>query len=153
MFLVRSNEFGLLGVVVFSSAIGLSLAISISNCNFSGISGDVVGLRMGLQGLACCSTVAWRAIESRVRGVTAPKEESSYQTMFKWFKYYLIIAMNKLLHGEHRARWVTISNDEYESMKSTIEVLSDNELLRQIQESREDYRRGRFKKLSELIDS
>ncbi|MEA3288351.1 MAG: hypothetical protein U9Q77_13395, partial [Candidatus Marinimicrobia bacterium] len=63
--------------------------------------------------------------------------------MFKWFKYYLIIAMNKLLHGEHRARWVTISNDEYERMKSTIEVLSDNALLRQIQESREDYRRGR----------
>ena len=73
--------------------------------------------------------------------------------MFNWFKYHLIIAMNELLHGEHRARWVTISNDEYESMKSTIEVLSDNELLRQIQESREDYRRGRFKKLSELIDS
>ena len=73
--------------------------------------------------------------------------------MFKWFKYHLITAMNELLHVEHRARWVTISNDEYESMKSTIEVLSDNELLRQIQESREDYRRGRFKKLSELIDS
>jgi PHP family Zn ribbon phosphoesterase len=30
--------------------------------------------------------------------------------------------------------------------------ISDNELLRQIQESREDYRRGRFKKLSELIE-
>jgi len=58
--------------------------------------------------------------------------------------------MSELLHGEHRARWVTISSDEYESMKSTIEVLSDNELLKQIQESREDYRLGRFKKLSEL---
>jgi len=85
--------------------------------------------------------------------VAAPEDESGYQIMFKWFKYHLIITMNELLHGEHRARWVTISNDEYESMKSTIEVLSDNELLRQIQESREDYRRGRFKKLSELIDS
>ena len=58
--------------------------------------------------------------------------------------------MSELFHGEHRARWVTISSDEYESMKSTIEVLSDNELLKQIQESREDYRLGRFKKLSEL---
>ena len=58
--------------------------------------------------------------------------------------------MSELLHGEHKARWVTISSDEYESMKSTIEVLSDNELLKQIQESREDYRLGRFKKLSEL---
>ena len=60
--------------------------------------------------------------------------------------------MSELLHGEHRARWVTISSDEYESMKSTIEVLSDNELLKQMRESREDYRLGRFKKLSELID-
>ena len=62
-------------------------------------------------------------------------------------------AMSELLQREHRARWVTISSDEYESMKSTIEVLSDNELLKQIHESREDYRLGRFKKLSELIDS
>ncbi|PXF57970.1 MAG: hypothetical protein C4B59_14090 [Candidatus Methanogaster sp.] len=85
--------------------------------------------------------------------MAAPDAESGYQIRFKWFKYQLIIAMNELLHGEHRARWITISNDEYEGMKSTIEVLSDNELLRQIQESREDYRRGRFKKLSELIDS
>ena len=61
-------------------------------------------------------------------------------------------AMSELLQGEHRARWVTISSDEYESMKSTIEVLSDNELLKQIYESREDYRLGRFKKLSELMD-
>jgi len=73
--------------------------------------------------------------------------------MFNWFKRHLIIAMNELLHGEHRAGWVTIPKDEYEGMKSTIEVLSDNELLKQIRESREDYRRGRFKKLSELIDS
>ena len=61
--------------------------------------------------------------------------------------------MNEILHGGHRARWVTISSDEYDSMKSTIEVLSDNELLKQIQESGEDYRLGRFKTLSELIDS
>ena len=61
--------------------------------------------------------------------------------------------MNEPLHREHRARRGTLSNDEYECMKSTIELLSDNELLKQIQESREDYRLGRFKKLSELIDS
>ena len=73
--------------------------------------------------------------------------------MSKWFKYHLVLTMNEPLHGEHRARRGTISNDEYECMKSTIEVLSDNELLKQIQESREDYRLGRFKKLSELIDS
>ena len=54
-------------------------------------------------------------------------------------------------YGEHKARWVTISSDEYESMKSTLEVLSDAELLDQISESRADYKKGRFKKLSELL--
>ncbi len=49
--------------------------------------------------------------------------------------------------GEHKAQWVTISSDEYESMKSTLEVLSDSELIEQIKESREDYKSGKFKKL------
>ena len=31
--------------------------------------------------------------------------------------------------GEHKANWVTISSDEYESMKSTLEVMSDPELF------------------------
>ncbi len=53
----------------------------------------------------------------------------------------------------HKAHGVTISSDEYESMKSTIEVLSDSELMEQIKESREDYKSGRFKKLRELMKS
>ncbi len=53
--------------------------------------------------------------------------------------------------GEHKARWVTISSDEYESMKSTLEVLSDPELMAQIKESRGDFKAGRFKKLHELL--
>jgi PHD/YefM family antitoxin component YafN of YafNO toxin-antitoxin module len=55
------------------------------------------------------------------------------------------------IRGEHKADWVTISHDEYESMKSTIRVLSDSELLRQIQKSRENFKKGKFKKLSDLI--
>lgn len=54
-------------------------------------------------------------------------------------------------YGEHKARWVTISSDEYEGMKATLEVLSDAESLEQVRESRADYRKGRFKKLSELL--
>ena len=54
--------------------------------------------------------------------------------------------------GEHKANWVTISSDEYESMKSTLEVMSDPELLQQIEESREDFKAGRYKELRELID-
>lgn len=53
--------------------------------------------------------------------------------------------------GEHKAQCVTISIDEYESMKSTLEVLSDSELIEQIKVSREDYISGKFKKLRELI--
>ena len=53
--------------------------------------------------------------------------------------------------GEHKTSWITISSDEYESMKSTLEVLSDNELLEQIKESEEDYKAGRYKKLRDLI--
>ena len=52
---------------------------------------------------------------------------------------------------EHKAHWVTISSDEYESMKSTLEVLSDSELIDQIKESREDYNSGIFKKLHDLM--
>ncbi|MCZ7383826.1 MAG: hypothetical protein O8C63_03650 [Candidatus Methanoperedens sp.] len=44
-----------------------------------------------------------------------------------------------------------VSLDEYESMKSTLEVLSDTELLQQIEESKEDYKAGRYKKLHDLI--
>ncbi|MBC2697177.1 MAG: hypothetical protein HF976_10150 [ANME-2 cluster archaeon] len=47
-------------------------------------------------------------------------------------------------------RWVTISSDEYESMKSTLEILSDPELMQQIEESREDFKAGRYTELREL---
>ena len=50
------------------------------------------------------------------------------------------------------ARWVTISSDEYESMKSTLEIISDPELLEQIRMSREDFKAGRYKELRELIE-
>ena len=54
--------------------------------------------------------------------------------------------------GEHVAQWVTISSDEYESMKSTLEVLSDPELMKQIRESEEEYKAGNYKELRELMD-
>ena len=47
---------------------------------------------------------------------------------------------------------VTIPRDEYESMKSTLEVLSDPELMEQIRESHEDMNAGRCKSLRELIE-
>jgi len=53
---------------------------------------------------------------------------------------------------EHKARLVTISSDEYESMKSTLEILSDPELMQQIEMSKEDFKAGRFKELREIMD-
>ncbi len=52
--------------------------------------------------------------------------------------------------GIHEAQWVTISSDEYESMKSTIEVLSDSELMEQIKDSLEDIESGRSKDWDEF---
>jgi hypothetical protein len=37
-------------------------------------------------------------------------------------------------------------------MKSTLEVLSDSELIEQIKESREDIKAGKAKKLRELME-
>ena len=54
--------------------------------------------------------------------------------------------------GENKVRWVTISSDEYESMKSTLENLSGPELMQQMEESREDFKAGRYKELRELMD-
>lgn len=36
--------------------------------------------------------------------------------------------------GKHEAEWITISLDEYDSMRRTIEVLSDRDLMEQIEE-------------------
>ena len=54
--------------------------------------------------------------------------------------------------GGHRAEWITISTDEYESMKSTIEVLSDSELMEQIRDSKADYISGNYKNIRELLN-
>jgi PHD/YefM family antitoxin component YafN of YafNO toxin-antitoxin module len=38
--------------------------------------------------------------------------------------------------GKHQTEWITISIDEYESMKRTIEILSDKDLMNQIEEGK-----------------
>lgn len=44
------------------------------------------------------------------------------------------------------------TNGNLNAMKSTLEVLSDPELMEQIRESEEDYKAGRYKKLRDLIN-
>jgi len=55
--------------------------------------------------------------------------------------------------GEHKEQWVTISSDENESMISTLEILSDPELMQQIEMSREDFKAGRYTELRELMEN
>ncbi len=38
--------------------------------------------------------------------------------------------------GKHQTGWITISIDEYESMKETIEVLSDVDIMKQLEEGK-----------------
>lgn len=43
---------------------------------------------------------------------------------------------NAKITGKHQAGWITISTDEYESMKETIEVLSDADIMEQLEEGK-----------------
>ena len=53
--------------------------------------------------------------------------------------------------GKHEAGWITISTDEYESMKSTIEVLSDPELMEQIKKSKKDIKEEKVSKWNDFV--
>ncbi len=55
------------------------------------------------------------------------------------------------MEGKHEAMWVTISTDEYESMKATIETLSDPEIMEQIKKSEADTKAGRTKKWDDFV--
>ncbi|HUV02348.1 MAG TPA: hypothetical protein VMW67_02705 [Desulfobacteria bacterium] len=56
-------------------------------------------------------------------------------------------------HGRHQTEWITISVDEYESMQRTIEILSDRDLMDQIEEGkREDVKRRDFEELAKELE-
>jgi PHD/YefM family antitoxin component YafN of YafNO toxin-antitoxin module len=46
--------------------------------------------------------------------------------------------VNATITGKHQTGWITISMDEYESMKDTIEVLSDNDIMKQLEEGKKN---------------
>jgi len=53
---------------------------------------------------------------------------------------------------KHQSGWITISTDEYESMKETIEVLSDIEIIKQLEEGKKDRTKARdFEELAEEL--
>jgi PHD/YefM family antitoxin component YafN of YafNO toxin-antitoxin module len=54
--------------------------------------------------------------------------------------------------GKHQTCWITISTDEYESMKETIEVLSDIDIIKQLEEGKKDNAKVRdFEDLAEEL--
>ena len=55
--------------------------------------------------------------------------------------------MQKLMHGEHKTQWVTISLDEYESMKSTIDTLSSPKAMKKIMQGEKELAEGKGKSL------
>ena len=53
--------------------------------------------------------------------------------------------------GKHQSGWITISTDEYESMKETIEVLSDIDIMKQLEEGKKDGTKARdFEELADI---
>ena len=45
---------------------------------------------------------------------------------------------NAAITRKHQAGWITISTDEYDSMKETIEVLSDVDIMKKLEECRKE---------------
>lgn len=54
--------------------------------------------------------------------------------------------------GKHKSGWITISTEEFESMKETLEVLSDIDIMKQLEESKKDCTKVRdFEELAEEL--
>lgn len=58
--------------------------------------------------------------------------------------------MQELANSKHEARWVTISTDEYESMKATIETLSNREAMSKIAKGEKELAEGRGKSIERI---
>ena len=54
------------------------------------------------------------------------------------------------IFGEHKTKWITISMDEYDSMRAALEMLSDPEAMASVRRGEKDIASGRFKKLEDL---
>ncbi len=60
--------------------------------------------------------------------------------------------VNTPIKGTHQTGWITISIDEYESMKETIEVLSDIDIMKQLEEGKKNSTKVRdFKDLAKEL--
>ncbi|NJD51489.1 MAG: hypothetical protein FIB07_01325 [Candidatus Methanoperedens sp.] len=54
--------------------------------------------------------------------------------------------------GKDQSSWITISTDEYESIKETIEILSDIDIIKQLEKGKKDSTKVRdFEELAEEL--
>jgi len=58
--------------------------------------------------------------------------------------------MDSFVHGKHESGWITISLDEYESMKATIETLSSPEAMKKILQGEKELAKGKGKTLEQV---
>jgi len=58
--------------------------------------------------------------------------------------------MGRFVHGAHKTEWITISVDEYESMKATIETLSSPEAMSKIIRGERELAAGEGRSVDEV---
>ena len=58
------------------------------------------------------------------------------------------MTIQKLADSKHEAEWVTISTDEYESILTTIETLSNQEAMDKIMKGEKERKEGKLKALN-----
>lgn len=58
--------------------------------------------------------------------------------------------MSSFVHGRHSSEWITISVDEYESMKATIETLSSSEAMKKIFQGEKELAEGKGRPLDQV---
>ncbi len=58
--------------------------------------------------------------------------------------------MQKINNGKHQTDWVTISADEYESMVSTLEILSSQKAMDKIKKGEQERLSGKGKNIDKL---
>ncbi len=55
-----------------------------------------------------------------------------------------------MISGRHETEWITITTDEYNSMKSTLEILSNPNLKKEVLEGKKQAREGKVRKLKDV---
>lgn len=58
--------------------------------------------------------------------------------------------MQKMKNGLHETEWVTISADKYESMVSTLEILSSPKAVEKIRKGEKERLAGKMKSVEQL---